>query len=143
MEIELRQLPDQDELAERINASEFEQVKERTSNDGRHRYRYYKHLLTGEVYKMGVYYSQGGISYWDYSTIKQGFYLSITPVELSEWGESCVLGGNKSGYKHFLLPATRFSAKKLGQIYNQMCLPDPAVKALLYATIERAKVPDR
>jgi len=64
--------------------------------------------------KVAVYYSAGGLSFYDYKNYPRGFYLSVTPVTVEEsaglTSESYALG-TAAGF--FLEAATRFNGKRL------------------------------
>jgi len=64
--------------------------------------------------KVEVYYSLGGLNYFNYRPEPRGFYLSVQPITIEKshgvtW-ESFV---GFSGVKHFIVPCAKYSPKKL------------------------------
>lgn len=65
---------------------------------------------------IAVYYSKGGINYFNYKTDARGFYASFNPVkrEVTAYGTSTsFMMFNNDGMKFLLEPAIKFNAKKL------------------------------
>ena len=82
-----------------------------------------------------VYYSRGGINYFNGGSDPRGYYFAVRPIRVHNGMRSFIMG---SGTKKFLKAATRFNAKELERI-----MPDAEsvekLKQLGYAAAEKDK----
>ena len=77
----------------------------------------------GKTYDVDIYYSLGGVNWFTGNNEGRGFYLSVSPVELTMddndnvmW-RSTILG---SGIKQLVVPLNRYNSKRLERCAKQI-----------------------
>jgi hypothetical protein len=75
--------------------------------------------------KVSVFYSKGGLNYFNYKDEARGYWASVNPITVSVDGPfltetySAVLSNPRS-FKVFLAPATRFNRKTLTKLADKV-----------------------
>lgn len=65
--------------------------------------------------KIGIYYDEGGVNYWNYQNKPRGFYFNSHVCEISGGFETWTTGQAGDGYI-LIEEAKRFNAKRLHQL---------------------------
>jgi len=71
-----------------------------------------------KVLNVRVYYSKGGLNYWNYKTDPRGYYLSVTPqVVDGMWRTTSITpGSTKGGFKQCFEVVKRMNNKRLTEL---------------------------
>ncbi|MBM4646557.1 hypothetical protein GS464_29520 [Rhodococcus hoagii] len=64
-----------------------------------------------------LFHSKGGTSYYDGHRYEAGYYLSIRPVEITEYGEQFEMF-DKRACKMFITESSRFNRRKLEALHD-------------------------
>lgn len=89
----------------------------------------YEYPVKGKSHiEVSVYYTTGGTSYFSGDYTKRGIYVSVVPVDYSEFSISRTLF---TGYKHLLEETARFSKGKLKSYSDYLNIDNPTVAYLI------------
>lgn len=77
----------------------------------------YIHIEGEKHLKVEIYYSKGGMNYFNYKVEPRGYWLSVSPVEVTRSGSGVTMESYAafSGKKVFLLEVKRQSDKAMTQ----------------------------
>lgn len=91
--------------------------------------------------ELEVYYSLGGMNFWNGTNEKRGYWVSVSPITIEERAgmvcRSFTIGGGMSGLKGFLEEATRYNARKLESLRAAAI---PHLGKLLAKVIEKTQL---
>ena len=80
-----------------------------------------------EYIVVNLFYSKGGANYFTGDNDQRGYFVSVTPRTITDTGFITTLF---SGYKKFIQPANRFSAKQLAEVRVPQYVIDTLVQAV-------------
>ena len=90
--------------------------------------------------EVSVFYSKGGINYFNYQNEARGYWASVKPVKVTppdpatgRFGGVAFTMFDPNAFKVFLKPATRFNAKTLIALYGRVAVDHEVIAAALVA----------
>lgn len=85
--------------------------------------------------ELTVNYKEGGVNYWNYSTINRGFYLTSSIVKIEGQMKTWTAGQTGDGYT-LLEEAKRFNAKRLQALADNATKFSEQINTMLEKPVE-------